>query len=99
MEKIADNKIEDPCADFTPVQRNAYIWFFCALLLGGILTFKFSKIDRWMYDHNAEFINVTAHKEIRHASASLQSERIDPRQGGDLVTNLLALRGSETPNN
>ena len=86
---------EDPCAEFTPVQRNAYIWFFGALLLGGFLTFKFAKTDRWMYDNNAEFINVTAHKEIRHASSALESERIDPRQGGDLVSSLLNLRSKE----
>lgn len=90
-----DQNLEDPCAEFTPVQRNAYIWFFGALILGGFLTYRFAVIDRWMYDNNAEFIDVAAHKQNRHAAASLESERIDPRQGGDLVTSLLTLRSAE----
>ena len=86
----------DPCSDFTFVQRNALIWFFCAIALGLIVTVKFSAMDRWMYDNNAEFIDTKALKENRVASGSIRSETLDPRQGGDLVNALSKMQPAAT---
>jgi hypothetical protein len=82
----ASSNSNDPCAEFTSVQRNALIWFVVVIGLGLFLTTRFALIDRWMYDNNAEFLDPAAKKENRYAQGAIQSERLDPRQGGDLMT-------------
>ena len=77
--------VTDPCAEFGPVQMRALVWFFCVILIGGALTFKLSKIDRWMWEHDGETLNREAHVENRHALFGIQSEHLDPRQNGTYV--------------
>jgi|GEM_PF-5228766 len=86
----ADKKGElvDPCGDFTSVQRNAIIWFVTVVALGLFVVSRFTMMDRWMYDNNAEFHDPAALKENRYATGAIQSERLDPRQGGDMMTSL-----------
>ncbi len=76
----------DPCADFGPTQRWALFWFVAVLLGGVTIVYKFASIDRWMYDNNAEFLDMKQYKENRVAQTSIPSESIDPRSQGDLST-------------
>ena len=77
------NKYEvDPCGDFGPTQRWALVWF-CAVLIGGSLfTYKLASTDRWMYDNNAQYLEMDSYKENRTAATTIIRDAGDSRAQG-----------------
>lgn len=80
------NLTEDPCGEFGPTQKWAVVWFLSILVIGSIAVWQFSKIDRRMYDSNAEFFDYGAYRENRLSQASLRGDSVDPRSHGDSVS-------------
>ena len=84
MSDSQTNSVEDPCADFGPVQRNALIWFVFVVIGGGILVSQLARIDSWMFANNAENLDYGKYRENRVAQYSLGSDAVDPRSRGAL---------------
>lgn len=78
----------DPLEGFQSENRGAAIWFVCAILFGGFLTYKLSRIDRMNYDTKGKYLNYTEYKENRLATTSLGSETKDPRASSLLSTKI-----------
>lgn len=76
----------DPCKEFGPSQKKALIWFFAVIIIGAALTWRLSKVDRWMYDNNGEYLNYEAYRDNRNAATSVAMEPGDPRKYGDITT-------------
>jgi hypothetical protein len=57
----------------------ALVWFGSALVLGVLVTILLARIDRQMYDTNAEVLDYQAYKENRRAASSIASESSDSR--------------------
>ena len=85
-----DKFIEDPFANADQYQKNsdrwAFIWFFSVLIIGTIAVCTFKKIDRKMYDTNAETLNYRDYKQNRKAFSKIGTERSDARAHANLST-------------
>lgn len=79
-------EVADPCGEFGPTQKWAVVWFCSVIVLGAVFIWNLSKIDRMMYDTNAEFYDYGAYRENRQAQASLRGDSFDPRSHGDLAS-------------
>ena len=82
MSDSQTNSVEDPCAEFGPVQRNAIIWFVFVVIGGGILVSQLARIDSWMFENNAETLDYGKYRENRVSQYSMGSDDVDPRSQG-----------------
>ena len=87
----SDDPNYDPCAAVGPEQRWALVWFVSAIIIGIVATSQFMKIDTWMYNNDAEVLDMKAYKENRQAQASVASGWKDERQGAGYSTVLKEL--------
>jgi len=81
-----DHSTVDHCADFGPVQKRALLWFMCAIIAGGLLTYKLCSIDGNMYETGGDTLDYVAYRENRVGSRSIGSEQIDPRMHSSYTT-------------
>ena len=96
MTEVSQSELENPCGDTGPVQRWAVVWFLSVIVLGTIGVCKLSKVDRWMYDYNAEVLNYDKYEENRRAFTNVPMGDNDPRAFGGLAVARSELK-SETP--
>ena len=84
MAASSNEQVVDPCGEFGPTQKWAVVWFFSVIIIGATAVYHLSKVDRMMYDTNAEFFDYGAYRENRKAQSSLRGDSFDPRSHGDL---------------
>lgn len=82
----ASTTVQDPCAEFGPNQRWALVWFLAIVFGGIVLVTQFARMDSWMWENNADFMDWKAYKENRIAHTTIPSERTDHRSAGDYST-------------
>ncbi len=70
----------DGCAGIEPMKAKATAWFIGALVISASLAFGLSRIDRYMYDSKAPYLDNAKSAENRLAATSIKSESIDARQ-------------------
>ncbi len=75
---------EDPCGDFGPDQKWAVVWLVLVLILGTFGVYKASRLDEWMYTHNAQFLDYDKYEENRKSASSIPMGEVDPRAKGGL---------------
>ena len=82
---MAHTSVEtDPCGVDGRYHRQAYVWFVCVVIIAALLTFYLARIDRWMFDTNARYLDDAKYRENRLGATSVASEDIDHRKYGDL---------------
>ena len=69
----------------------AYLWFAGAAAAAAGLTIGLARIDRWMYDHNGEFLDNQAYRANRMAATALRGDLLDARQDHGLAEAVHAL--------
>lgn len=79
-------QIVDPCAEIGPNQRWAFVWFVAILIIGTVATVKFAGMDKWMWEHNADWMDWDKYKENRVAHTTIPSERNDRGSEGDYAS-------------
>lgn len=77
---------DDPCKEFGPTQKWALVWFFSVILIGCAVVYNFARIDRFMYDSNAEYYNYQSYHENRLSQSTIRGDSVDPRSHGDSVS-------------
>jgi hypothetical protein len=86
MDAADNGQITDPCGEFGPVQKSALAWFFSVIAIGVFAVYQLCKIDRHMYDSNAETLDYSAYRDNRLAQVGIRSDLIDPRSHADSVS-------------
>ncbi len=76
---LSESATGDPCAALGRERFFAWIWFISVLIISAVLAFQFARIDRFMYDTNAETFDLRATRETRYASTSLPGDNLDAR--------------------